>query len=336
MGEQDMSKLKVALMVDSGAFSTSRLGPDIVLKDYIAYLKRHERLIAAYVALDVMPSRDVSVERAAALSYRNFLKMQDDGLNPMPVFHLGEPRNALERLLHGGVTSFGLGGTVGAHRNEVGRWFDRSFSIINGSTVNVHAFGVAAPRLILRYPFSSVDSTSWIKYAMYGMLSAPCYRDGAPDYSRPPVQFHLTNRRGVGKESFDSFGPRLQQDIARFFNEEVGVSISHVRNSPQHRARAQIAYLLGLERQCPPLKIIFSTLLAKSYNTALNRFNVKNRLLSYYELRKHPDEVLEHYVRTGWSREHRVQCIRADWSNETYLIHRRLALEKRTRWVNSD
>jgi hypothetical protein len=329
------TKLKIALMLDSGAFSASRLDDDIALKDYIAYLKRHERLLASYVSLDVLPGRGVSVERAAQTSYRNLQVMQDAGLSPMPVFHLGEPWKYLERLLAAGEPVIGLGGTVGAHRNEVGRWFDRCFTTINGAPVKVHGFGTASPRLILRCPFSSVDSTSWIKFAMYGALSAPLYRDGVPDYSRPPVQFHLTNRRHVrGKDAFDSFGPLMQENIARYLSEEVGVSVSQVRYSPQHRARAQIVYLLALERQCPHLKIIFSTLPVKSYNAALNRFNVKHRLLSYYELRKHPDEVLGHYVRTGWSREHRERRVKTDWNNETYLIHRRLALEKRTRSCN--
>src|SRR5580692_1929900 len=93
---EKIAKPKISLMLDSGAFSAWKRGISINLAEYIAYIKKHEHLLASYVCLDQIPGKpgvkrtQAEVDDAAAQSYKNQQTMKKAGLTPIPVFHQGE------------------------------------------------------------------------------------------------------------------------------------------------------------------------------------------------------------------------------------------------------
>lgn len=152
----DKSDRKIFL--DSGAFAVFTRGITIEIDDYIQYVKDNKAKFEVYSVLDVIGSWEKTKE--------NLEYMESKGLEPLPTFHYGSPGEELARLCdtHDYVA---LGGLVPMARNkkQTYAWLDYCFSIVKDKA-KVHGFGVTG-EVLLRYPFYSVDSTSWLQCCMY-------------------------------------------------------------------------------------------------------------------------------------------------------------------------
>jgi len=146
------------VFLDSGAFSAYTVGAKINLDEYIQYIKDHK--VKTYANLDVIDD--------AEGSYKNYKYMVASGLKPIPVFHCGEDPKYLE-LYAKDCDYIGLGGVVQL-KNELKKlkhFFDLSFSIVKDQA-KIHGLGVNNWELLQRYPFYSVDATSWHNPHRYG------------------------------------------------------------------------------------------------------------------------------------------------------------------------
>ena len=138
------------IMLDSGAFSAWNAGKEIDINKYISFIK--ENNIKIYFNLDVIG--DVEGTK------RNQAIMESHGLNPIPVFHYGEPFEYLDWLVGQGYTYIGLGGTVGKSVPQRQAFFDEVYA--RHSNIDYHALGVTAKTLDENYNWYSVDSTTWL------------------------------------------------------------------------------------------------------------------------------------------------------------------------------
>ena len=72
------------------------------------------------------------------------------------------------------MSYLGLGGVAGREGTKTARkkWFDRVFEYLDkiGFKGKIHGFGVTAPKLIEEFPWTSVDSSSWIHGTAHGSL----------------------------------------------------------------------------------------------------------------------------------------------------------------------
>jgi hypothetical protein len=361
--------MPTSLMCDSGAFSAWRQNNPIDLKEYIKYIKRNEKFLTSYVALDTIPGKSGKIDKSAEAlefsareSFKNLQIMRDKGLSPIPVFHQGEQFKWLEKLLDAGEPYIGISPYLRAHRNDIRRWLDDCFSLVTDSKgrplVKTHGFGVTSTLLCTQFPWFSTDSTSWATAAGYGNFDVPSYSNGKFDYTTQPINFHITNRDELGlggPKSFDALQEQEREAVLRFFD-LVGVTVTEVRNSPTHRWHVRIRYYQELEKHCTcwtfqrrsnkfllntlsqrqselkpwkTMTLIFSsTARSMQHQRILNLFKVKNRLLSYYQLKDLPDETVEYYSKTGLLHKDEGRPDRSNWS-ETYAIRRRLALANR-------
>lgn len=162
----------VDCFLDSGAFSAFTKGLAIDLPAYSAYALEQAARYRLIAALDVIGD--------AEASWSNYLWMLEQGSVPfdklMPCFHYGEPYEALDRmasLAHyiaiGGVAQLGSG-------PKLIEWLDHIWSryLTNKdgtARTNVHGFAVTGIEPMLRYPWASVDSSSWIMQAGTGVCS---------------------------------------------------------------------------------------------------------------------------------------------------------------------
>jgi hypothetical protein len=350
-------------MLDSGAFSAFKKGEEIDLKAYAKYIKAHADLWFSYVTLDVLPAaaigsskRDVdnlraaerfrtneAIEAAAKQSQRNHYKLRDMGLTPIPVFHQGESFKWLEQMLADKEPYIGISAIKSAwnepefHR----KWFDECWKLIPKET-KVHGFGITGGKFLIEYPWFSTDSTTWSKCAGYGRIYVPLYefRGGVP--VRP-----LWNRKGfqVTVSGFDklqdsswkwrkskrghveAMGEQQRLMIDKFLTDEVGISLAQARYSSDLRRRAVLIYYL---RMCEAVgvKLMFATsILNRRWAILMNEVGATNRLLSYYELRHVPDELVYQFVQQGISGEHKKLIPKMDWTSEQYLNFRRLRQE---------
>ena len=138
--------------LDSGAYSAFTLGKVIDINDYIRVIK--DTGVKLYANLDVIGNWGET--------NKNQEYMESKGLKPLPTFHFRSPFDELKRL----INKYGyiaLGGLVpiSRERGKMQAWLDSCFSIIK-DRCRTHAFGVNSIWAWKRYPFYSVDATSWV------------------------------------------------------------------------------------------------------------------------------------------------------------------------------
>lgn len=155
----------VDLFCDSGAFSALTLGATIPPEEYTEWVGRWRQ------CFNLVAGPDVIGDPAATERETRNMAAALPGVRVLPTFHVGESWEYLERY----VADYGyiaLGGMVPYTRQRatLAAWLDRCFKIIPPH-VGVHGFGVTTWSLLLRYPFTSVDSSSWVAGFRYGNLS---------------------------------------------------------------------------------------------------------------------------------------------------------------------
>lgn len=159
-----ISDRKIDWILDSGAFSAWRSGNPINLQNYIEFIKENLDWVSSYVALDVIIPNDT--ERSAKESFENLKIMRKAGLNPMPVFHVGESIDWLYRMLDLGCDYIGLSASSIVAKGSVDDWYALVWShLVNSEglpVVKTHAFGEGKVSSLTTFPFYSCDSTSWI------------------------------------------------------------------------------------------------------------------------------------------------------------------------------
>lgn len=164
-----------SIFLDSGAFSAYTLGVTIDLPTYCEYIKRNS---------DILRVED-GVRMASVLdgigdplqTYRNQLAMEELGAKPLPCFHAGEDERYLEWYVQR-YEYITLGGMVGSSSKQLCVWLDRMWEryLTDGSgrpRLKVHGFGITAIPIMERYPWYSVDSSSWIQSAAFGSIVTP-------------------------------------------------------------------------------------------------------------------------------------------------------------------
>lgn len=190
-GKMKRQKNKVDLFLDSGAFSALTQGAKIDINDYINFIKEHEEVIDVYANLDVINS--------ASKTWQNQKIMEEAGLLPLPVFHYGEDVKWLAKYLEHGYEYIALGGLVGGSNSALIRWVDPIWQdyLIDDQgmpKVKVHGFGMTSLKLILRYPWYSVDSTSWVVTGRMGGIMVPRYKNGKWIYDENSWKISVSSR----------------------------------------------------------------------------------------------------------------------------------------------
>jgi len=188
-------KNKVELFLDSGAFSAKSQGVEINIQEYIKFIKTHEDVIDIYANLDVIGD--------AKASWKNQLLMEKEGLKPLPVFHFGEEESYLKTLIDK-YEYIAVGGMVKS--GDLKSFLDRIFThFICGKDglpkVKVHGFGLTSLPLMLRYPWYSVDSTSWVVTGRMGSIYIPRYKGGQWIYDENSWKIAVSNRSPNTKEA---------------------------------------------------------------------------------------------------------------------------------------
>jgi len=184
------------IFLDSGAFSSYTLGKEIDLTQYCDYIKRNMDIIRFEDG--VMMASVLDGIGDVELTYKNQLAMEAQGVRPLPCFHAGED----ERYLDWYVANYDyitLGGMVGASTEQLMRWLDRMWDrhLTDGAgrpKIKVHGFGITSIPLMVRYPWYSCDSSSWIQATSFGSVVTP-------DYGPIDVSCKSPNRHVAGQHA---------------------------------------------------------------------------------------------------------------------------------------
>lgn len=156
-----LKTLELFCILDSGAFSANNSGDPVDIDEYISFIHEFEEYFDHYFQLDVMGDPEQTMH--------NLRYMENAGLTPVPVFHMGSPWRHLDELISGRYPVIGLGGTV--NQRGIKDFFQEVFSRYPKALF--HGLGVTKADLLTMFPFFSCDSRTWVYGRRDGRILTP-------------------------------------------------------------------------------------------------------------------------------------------------------------------
>lgn len=161
-------KINDKIFLDSGAFTAHTKGITISIEEYCDFVNKHHDIISKDGDTYMIATLDNITD--ALKSYHNYKQMQNYGVPSIPCYHMGEDIRYLYHYRDNNEY-ISLGGLVGQKTDKLIIWLDTIWGkYLRFSKNKVHGFGLTSLRIMKRYPWHSVDSSSWIQYATYGMI----------------------------------------------------------------------------------------------------------------------------------------------------------------------
>lgn len=189
------------VFLDSGAFSAFTLGKEVNIYEYCDYIQRNQDIIEVASVLDGIGD--------AQKTYENQMLMESRGVKPLPCFHYNEDERYLEWYISR-YEYITLGGMVPISNNQLFHWLDRIWEkyLCDPSgrpRLKVHGFGLTSVPLMERYPWYSVDSSSWVQIGAHGNIFMPGYGTIAFSTQSPS--------RKVENQHVDTLSPIMREKI---------------------------------------------------------------------------------------------------------------------------
>jgi hypothetical protein len=208
VGEDRMTRIMredgAEIFLDSGAFSAFTQKVTIDIEKYAEYIQTNADIIEVASNLDVIGGED-----SEEGSWANQQELERLGAKVLPCHHARDADYWLQKYLDEGYEHFCLGGMVPESTPFLLEWLDRIWDeyLTNPdgtAKVKIHGFGLTTQRLMFRYPWFSVDSTSWVMTSRFGgiYLDVPQSDGSVKDY----------------KIDFSSKSPKQRQDGSWHFN----------------------------------------------------------------------------------------------------------------------
>ena len=210
-------KNNVDLFLDSGAFSAWTQKTEINIQEYIEFIFRNKKYISVYANLDSIGDPEQT--------WKNQKTMEAAGLTPLPCFHLNEDYEWLQRYCEK-YEYIAIGGMVGSVSNALQPFLDTCFGdyICDAKgipKVKVHGFGLTSLKLMMRYPWYSVDSTSWVMTSRMGGIMVPRFRSGEYVYDEQSWKISVSNQSPDTKEAgehISTLSPRQREVILDYIH----------------------------------------------------------------------------------------------------------------------
>lgn len=222
------------LFLDSGAYSAFNKRTTIDLQGYINFCRKHQSLFKYYVSLDDLTSHEKSLA--------NYKEMKQQGLDPLPCFHIGEPEWVLDEYLSS-TNYIGLGGITGTKAMRSRReWLDKIFNKHpDPAKVGFHGFGIFDVDAMLQYPWRTVDSSSAHLQARYGGILTP------RDWLKVNKSVRSAELKWISRMSEKQIKEWILKLNPEFFDYDIIISQS--REGEAMRMAATVYYCEQLSRQ---------------------------------------------------------------------------------------
>lgn len=209
--------------IDSGAWSLFRLHvlkkgkkakkhkstkPDyswfkLTNPEFLEYLEAYAEFIKINQKKGIKWFANVDVIGNAEMTRKVQIHMEKVlNVSPVPVVHFPEDMDNLKWYLQRNYPMIGLGGFARRpDRDLIKLWTDQAFTLICPKsndylpTTRVHGFAMTTWELFRRWPWYSVDSTSYLLYGTYGLLCVPRWeKDRGFRFDIPPKIVSISSR----------------------------------------------------------------------------------------------------------------------------------------------
>lgn len=332
--------LRPNILVDSGAFSVWTVGKEMSFDTYARFLQDIEGYYWKAINLDVIPGKpgqratQAQVELSAKQSFENAQRLVELGVDVMPVFHIGESFEWLDRIVQEGYDMVGLGGVArGLTTKQKQAWLDKVFTHLCGANgfpeIKVHGLGITSLPLLLRYPWYSTDSITWIKFAGNGTCLVPLETDTGWDFHNPLVIGMSSQQRDTQIAfNYITAGEAAQVSVQAWAF-ECGLTVQHLQQDYVARYICNAAYFTRLATSLSPrrwagqrvgffntsagvhagrktplnstVRIVLVHPYAPTMTDVLAATRSPDRLMSYEQLEQlaNPAETFREYVDTG-------------------------------------
>lgn len=213
----------IRVFLDSGAYTAFTKGTKIDLQRYIDYCHRNADIIEMISVLDEINFENTA--QAVKVTFKNLQEMEKQKLKGiLPTYHFGEPTEVIEYYA-AHYPYLSLGGLVGAHPKQLMLWLDdiwgKYLTNPDGTAkVKVHGFGLTSLPIMTRYPWYSVDSSTWVQWAANGMILLPENHAGQINISsrssfRKVKGQHLSTLSPIERQVLEDEIVRLGGDVER-------------------------------------------------------------------------------------------------------------------------
>jgi len=187
---------------------------------YAEFIHENKHVIDVYANVDVIghPEYTYNVQKYLENKWK---------LRPLPVVHFGTEIKYLQRYIEEGHDYIAIGG-LGQEvvSSTYYQWADRIFDYICDNparlpTVKIHGFALTSLRLMLRYPWYSVDSTAWVVTGRMGAIYVPRFKNGKWVYNENSWKITVSSRSPKIKEAgqhINTLPPKQKELILEYIH----------------------------------------------------------------------------------------------------------------------
>ena len=230
--------------------------------DYIAFIHKNKDKIDTYSNLDVINNPQ--------LTFENQKIIEAAGLNPIPVWHLGNSEKWLQKYVDE-YPHIAVGGIFPNPTSVIIDMLNKLFPkyILDKDgfpRLKVHGFGCTAITLMERYPWYSVDSATARKLGMFGWMANLTYdknkvlkisNDRVSDRDSPLIEGSgRTHKYEKGFQLEAAIKPRLlpeQYNTLQAKAKEFGMHLEGMGNTIMDRVIWNyLVYRIYLNEKLPP------------------------------------------------------------------------------------
>jgi hypothetical protein len=236
------------LFLDSGAFSMYTQGVAVDLDKYASFVNKRTDL------WDVVSNLDHIGAGGEQKSYENqkYLESVIPNAKVIPVHHARDSDDWLLRYLDEGYDYIALGGMVPESTGYLLNWLDRIWdkylALPDGSArIKIHGFGLTRFDLMERYPWFSVDSTSWVQTGMFGGILV--------DVDDRVYKIDVSNSSPSKKKRdkhFDTLDPVTHGYVVDYI-QSLGFDMEKLGLSYGYRDEWNITFFRRYMQRCRPL-----------------------------------------------------------------------------------
>jgi hypothetical protein len=267
------NRTDVSLMLDSGAYSAWMKKVQIPIEEYGAFILEHGNDFDLIVNLDVIPGEPnqkgidpkemlASIEKGWE-NYNTLISMGVPKSKLIHVFHQGEPFEYLIKMMEE-MEYIGISPANDRTTKEKKNWLDECMKYLldeqGKPKVKFHGFGLTSLRLIWRYPWFSIDSTTWVFIGAMGEIIYPKSKQGKMIYNESAHLIHITEKDNgleLKHNHFLKLSEMEQLKISRYYKDR-GFTMEALSVNGIDRDRANMRFFLDFEKTLNGTKVYFA------------------------------------------------------------------------------